>query len=222
MRKGIIIFVVISLVAGMFGSAFAFDEKITFHGIPWGSNSVIVEEYLKSLFDEETSASYLLSDGVTESHPFTLNGNELGLASGAVMAQVAWCNIHSTIGGYSIDNAVFEFYLPEEAAVGQNNERLMKVGVFIHPDNTDEAEADLINKLNKKYGEGSTFMGAFHYWTGADSTFVMFSNQHTGLSIVYSKSLTPGEEGYFIPEPDEVEPTEVPSNNIDPDDLNGL
>ena len=229
MKKSVALLLVIILLDGLAGGALAYDDEITFQGVPWGSTDKETVRILteKGFIAENDDASmYSLMQGLGTCLLLWKDG---GYATKREFgswepyedySQWLWdrkydsCPKH--IAGYDIKELILSYCVDEETS------RFICAGFMVDAANPDEAYQDLLGKLNKVYGKGKEFTDPTYEiatWNGADGTAVFL--QHYNPDNVWVFYGTTKSEDYFIEASRLVLNTEVPHNDVE-DTTDGL
>ena len=222
------------LLLGLSCNALAYDEEITFQGIPWGSNHKEVEKLLKDKYGKNVEKYSYLNNIEWDYYAPIVSKNYNSSTSSPVNAIGATCKLKKEkIAGYDVENIVSYYLYPSG---DENATWLHSISVTLSLENIVEGFDDLAAKLTDKYGEpieaGSMSVEGFDFpyyaWVGGEDTFIhlnpafdIFTNGYkTYLS--YTKALDPDNHTYDVIPPEPVAATPVPSNNVDRSDSSGL
>ena len=174
MKKMMALLLAAMMLLGMIGTALAYDEEITWQGIPWGSSVDDVKSLLieKGFVNDETEIK--LDNGYNQIFPMDANGGEIGFETidstmpYAVTISLDQPNI--TVSGYEVMRICFIF-----AKTGEDSQ-LITIGIAF-------SEKGIYKELQKKfasaYGKGKTKKGVF----GTEFTTVIGDN-NTAVSLL--------------------------------------
>ena len=229
MKKGIALLLTMMLVIGLMSAALAYDDEITFQGIPWGSEHAEVvkqliekgfipedvDEDIYSLRKEDGNCLLLWKQG-GHATKRTANNWEPYEDYGEWLSCVYYQNPLKKVGGYEMGDLSLSYCVDGEKA------RLVCVGFKAVADNPDEAYQDLLKKLNKVYGKGKEFNDRTYEittWSGAENTAVLLEHYIPGDVYIYYGTLR--SEDWFIEAARDVLNTPVPHNDVE-DTTDGL
>lgn len=181
MKKMMALLLAAMMVLGLTGTALAYDEEITWQGIPWGSN---VEEVIRFLMENNfiesepnVSSGYFAEcfTFLTEKGIEAIPGKDYDTDYWNACASLEITPEEYKIGGYDIEDITFNF------AANGDSESLISV-VVRNRAWDDAARKDLTNKINRVYGNN---------WIGANNTAICFV-ERGGIwdynYLVYSKT----------------------------------
>ena len=191
MKKMIALLLTATMLRGLTGTALAYDEEITWQGVPWGSSADDTIKILneKGFLNPEWAeyANQILMPGmgsyIKEREEINAemsgeNGAALSLLridrGNQFLADVV------KIAGYSVNRLEFTF------VINGTKSRLVNVGIDLEYVNAAEAIADLQQKLTSVYGNGKhaeVLHGviATDCWIGADNSMILlYTSENNG------------------------------------------
>ena len=213
MKKILSLLLIMLLVFTASGNALAYDDEITFQGIPWYQS---FPEVVKYLAENELVEDNQIHDQL-EILPYCYGVWVLDSKSDidVLFYDAKVVNIFGTdsvkmnrsIGGYEDLTAYMRYVLNEEEW------KLFSVKFYLDVPNKEEAYADLGNKLASVYGEAqnAVLYGAeVLYWKGANNTCIVLCNPPDSMvQLLYCKL----ENKEFFDQAVANYPT--PSNNVE-------
>ena len=176
MKKMMALLLASMMLMGLAGTALAYDEEITWQGIPWGSSVDDVKSLLieNGFVIDETEIK--LYDGYNQIFPMDANGGEIGFETidptmpYAVTISLDQPNIR--VSGYEVKRICFIF-----ATTGEDSQ-LITIGIAFSEQGIFK---ELQNKFASAYGKGKTNKGVF----GNEFTTVIGAN-NTAVSLLKS------------------------------------
>ena len=150
MKKIVSLVIAAMLLLCMTGTALAYDEEITWQGIPWGSSAddVIEKIYELGLVEEGKELSLEKSLGLET--PMAADGNMLiiyGEKSEEAVYSIWIKEPNLAIGGNEVAEIAFQF--------AANDEKSELICVTMRmSDRSDKPYEDIVKLLKEKYGKG--------------------------------------------------------------------
>lgn len=178
MKKALTVLLTALMLLGMLVTAFAYDEEITFQGIPWGSSfdAVIEKLYESGLVDSSVQLIPKKAIGLetTMAEDGTLTQHYLDNHADEALYSIYISNPQISIAGYPISEMAFQFAANEEQS------ELICVTLKTE-EQRDKAVYDTVTaELSSVYGKG-TEKQSFGQWgdpctvyEGAEKTAVTF------------------------------------------------
>ena len=199
MRKTIAVLLAIMLTLVLMCSALAYDEEITFQGIPWESSD---EEAVRLLIEN----GVISSDSDANSKPLQKGGSYLYLwdkdipALGAnvtqdgtdytdVISHRYFKSSEKRIGGYEINKLNMTY-----ATNGTDGGKLICVYFTPKAEVAMDAYNDLCEKLTSVYGAGVPYVGSaggghyyISYWMGGNNTaiYIAYYDNDNTVHVYY-------------------------------------
>ena len=228
MKKALAVLLVLALIVS-YGAALAYDDEITFQGIPWGCDHAEtvkrliekgfvpedVDKEIYELWSRDGNCLFLWKKGgyatkrsATVWDPYEDYADWLSCAH--------YPNPLKKVGGYEMGDLSLSYCVDGEKA------RLVCVGFMAVAANPDEAYQDLLKKLNKVYGKGKEFNDRTYEittWSGAENTAVLLEHYIPGDVYIYYGTLR--SEDWFMEAARDVLNTPVPHNDVE-DTTDGL
>jgi len=208
MKKLIALLLNVAMLIGMMSAALAYDEEITWQGLPWESSA---EEVVQFLLDNEiisAESEFRLFDSGIEYFSFITNkGKESKFKKDYTREEWLNATIGSyidpesmQIGGYNVRQVFFHFVRDGES------EKL--ISIVIQFDSNSFDKKDMKNKINSVYGKK---------WIGANNTAVLLVEQGIwGYNyLIYSRT----DAAKMIKEAFKHVPAEP---TVDPNNTNGI
>ncbi len=198
MKKAMALLLTLMLLTGLMGAALAYDDEITFQGIPWGTSN---KEMIQILWDKEFMTSDIVTSGEQtldsvissycdlmreESALVTEKKGKLDLKTPANTQAEYVASLDSyvfqfisTIGGYYVDRIETVF------AGNGDSAKLIQVKVYLAGD-PNSMDKDLTKKLTEVYGKSVSVK--YKGWIGKDhkTAVLLVSSKTTGTALYYA------------------------------------
>lgn len=189
MKKMMALLLAVLLMIGLAGSSLAYDDEITFQGIPWGQDRNEVEKYLlendiyNSSLGEIPMPTSSMSSVLVKDKKLKVKYESLDAKDKEIFGRDII--VLKSIGGYENCEGVLTYVLDGEVW------KLYLVSVRFELNNPEDAYNDLCEKLNTVYGErGKSKNGKmeYSYWLGANDTAVVLIRPTNGyvLDLCYT------------------------------------
>lgn len=203
MKKAVTL-LLMTIILFSISHSLAYDQEITFQGIPWGSTQDEWIPSLKEIYGEKITEIRRANTFVNFLE-FKLKNGEMSSSETDLLASAATVRISDTIGGYDVLNISFDSIFADNEKQNYKETFLYQVSVALKVNNPEEAEKDLFTKLTSLYGKKSQdiknvgyYKLTLHCWLGADDTFVLMGQrpQYKGDEIIlvwYGKMIDPDE-----------------------------
>ncbi len=237
MKKIISLLTIVMLLILCIMDVLAYDEEITFQNVPWGSSLDEVKEAMINIYGNEKPMFVRFTYGFGYMDCINEDGS---VVKGQPMLHAEYRLFRSTkdrvnIAGYDA-SVFFDFAFKRGTGVDLDNmdentamiadKQLIYVRFTIKAENEVEAKEDLIKKISDIYGEGIEDQNnKTVIWKGANNTEIKLAGPGSYIGdpfcIWYRKYLPLGAD-YVTPTPVPVNTPEPPSNNVDPNNKNGL
>lgn len=157
MKKMLALLFVAMLLLSMASTALAYDDEITWQGIPWGSSVGEVKYLLldKGIVTDESEMS--LDNGYNQIFLMNADGSEIGFdlidPTDPYVATVTIDKPQLTVSGYAVERICFIF-----AKADENNTRLLTVGIAFSENGIYK---DLKKTFTSVYGKAKTGKNSF-------------------------------------------------------------
>ena len=227
--KRVLVLVLCLLLLLSISNAFAYDQEITFQGIPWGSTPEEWSTILKNSYGDKINE--ISGGGSFYFYKCNFENNKMDFCDD-IETSFGAAKINDTIGGYDISNIAFYSIFADNTLKNYDESFLYLVRVSLATNNAKKAERDLFAKLTTLYGKSSQKIKVevyyfdeltLHCWLGTDDTYVLMGQSNpesnTYITLWYGKNIDPDEfkNQYASPTP-----TPEPHSEADPSDYNGL
>lgn len=189
MKKMLTLLLVAILLLSMASTALAYDEEITWQGIPWGCSVGEVKYLLldKGIVTDESEMS--LENGYNQIFLMDADGSEIGFdlidPTDPYVATITIDRPQFTVSGYAVERICFIF-----AKADENNTQLLTVGIAFSENGIYK---DLQKTFTSVYGKAKTgknfFGNEFITVEGANNTSVTLFKTSTTFNetLLYGK-----------------------------------
>lgn len=223
MKKWIALLLTVAMLIGMMSAALAYDDEITFQGIPWG---ITLKDYDAVLRDNKIAfCSFGVTMSSTKGWILAENDNKIAFnrknAGESPIFGFDSGSIQTEIGGYNSGG------VQVHCIFDGGSWKVHAISVKFNVNNEEEAYNDLVQKLESVYGEKTMGEDAgyeYCFWCGANNTCLVLTsptwmpitqNEFPYVTLYYG---TTGAEELFT---SAVDSYQLPSNNTE-NSTNGL
>ena len=226
--KKIFALILTAMLLGLTGTALAYDKKITFQEIPWGSS---VEDTIKILNDKgffnPEWAEYVNQILMSECGSYIKEREEINAEMSGENSKVLtllqidhgnqFLADDKKIAGYPVERLEFTF------VVNGAESQLVNVGIDLEYKNAAETIADLQQKLTSVYGN-SIHADVLHgiiatdCWMGTDNSIILLYISENGANFTLDYGTLNAEKMITVA----LENHTAPTNNVDSSDVGGL
>lgn len=228
--KRILAILLCAMILFSVSNSLAYDQEITFQGIPWGSTRAEWTEKLKAIYGDNIVR--IFKGSVTHYLEFKMKKKNLISNSTDQEVPIDIITITDKIGGYDVENLYFSSVVVDGYEKNSDTGTLLyQTEICLLVNDAKKAEKDLLDKLSTLYEKNSKtiknvgdFKLTLRYWLGANDTYLLMGkgSQIDGkdtILLMYGKMIDPKT---FIEQSGIETLTPEPFSEASPSDYSGL